>query len=209
MQHAVLSAPCDPQRPSPALRPCPHCEADNSARPSLTYSRGQWQLKECGRCQLVYLENPPEYDALEVEFAFEKTLAAERSYRRGRSPWAARFGVLRKLYKRLSGRQKMESLVRQFVARGRILDIEEQAPVIILTPRTGAHARPAIDARDHGDAPAYKMAVALQRPIRDHQRIGAGINHPLDQFARTLQAGRRAVDHAVVHRDGQAAAVAF
>ncbi len=46
-----------------------------------------WLLKACAGCGLVYLENPPDYGALQSELAWEKSVAAERKRRRDAEPF--------------------------------------------------------------------------------------------------------------------------
>lgn len=59
---------------SPAVlaRNCPNCGTDNSAASALEYSWQGWILKGCSSCGFVYLENPPGYEALVTDFAWER-----------------------------------------------------------------------------------------------------------------------------------------
>ncbi len=66
------------QSPQCKHRCCPICGRENVNEPSLRYSRGKWTLKQCSQCHLVYLENAPTYEALESEFAWEKTYHARK-----------------------------------------------------------------------------------------------------------------------------------
>lgn len=92
--------------------------------PVLRYSLAPWELKRCGGCGLVYLVNPPEYVALEEEFAWEKTWAEEGAKRRGRSPVLHDIGHgISTLPKRLLRRDKLGKWVRRFVAPGAVLDV--------------------------------------------------------------------------------------
>ena len=76
--------------------------------PVLAYSLAPWELKRCGGCDLVYLVNPPEYAALEEEFAWEKTWAEEGAKRRGRNPVLHDLGHgISTLPKRLLRRDKL------------------------------------------------------------------------------------------------------
>lgn len=110
-----------------AARACPVCDADNSGGSPHRFSRDAWTLRECPACGLVYLENPPAYEALEDEFAWEQTYEAERARRReGRRLYyllsdslkaikiIARGGNIYRKEKRIIGRH---------VLPGRILDI--------------------------------------------------------------------------------------
>jgi ribosomal protein L37E len=53
------------------VRLCPRCggEAFQSMR---DYSAPPWQIVDCSACGFVYLRNPPQYDRLVSEFAWEK-----------------------------------------------------------------------------------------------------------------------------------------
>jgi SAM-dependent methyltransferase len=58
--------------PAVLARNCPKCGTDNSATDALAYSWQNWILKGCSSCAFVYLENPPGYEALVSEFAWER-----------------------------------------------------------------------------------------------------------------------------------------
>lgn len=58
---------------------------DAPVRPS-KYSKDAWRLVECQETGLVYLENPPDYEALEEDFAWEKTYEEEGLRRRKEEP---------------------------------------------------------------------------------------------------------------------------
>jgi SAM-dependent methyltransferase len=66
-------------------RACPQCES--AAFVELRgYSSPPWQIAECGACGFVFLRNPPAYDQLVSNFAWEKTRVAEVKRRKERSP---------------------------------------------------------------------------------------------------------------------------
>jgi SAM-dependent methyltransferase len=67
------------------VRRCPHCDCD---APTLLpeYSSASWKIVSCQSCGFVYLRNPPKYEALVDEFAWEKTRDAEAKRRRRRRP---------------------------------------------------------------------------------------------------------------------------
>jgi SAM-dependent methyltransferase len=68
-----------------ATRACPQCEG--AAFHALTdYSSPPWQIVECGACGFVFFRNPPQYERLSSEFAWEKTRVAEVERRKARSP---------------------------------------------------------------------------------------------------------------------------
>ena len=103
------------------VRLCPRCggEAFQSMR---DYSAPPWQIVECSACGFVYLRNPPQYDRLVSEFAWEKTRVAEVERRRARSPirmWLDRMTRSRTgIYSPgIAGR------LRRMFAPGRVLDV--------------------------------------------------------------------------------------
>lgn len=106
-------------------RNCPLCETDNRQETPHHLSTGPWRLKSCRSCSLVYLENPPDYSALEDEFAWEKSFQAENDRRAKREP--VRYRLVRQGTRWLGWtgrtRHKLPRLVDEFVAAGRILDI--------------------------------------------------------------------------------------
>ena len=61
-------------------RRCPQCGTDNASATALKYSYEQWVLKQCAECAFVYLENPPAYEDLEADLAWEK-VGKERNER--------------------------------------------------------------------------------------------------------------------------------
>ncbi len=76
-------------RSTQSTRACPNCAADKAA-PLPAYSQDEWQVVECMGCTMVYLQNPADYEALEEDFAWEKTFAAEDAMRHRRKSWIKR-----------------------------------------------------------------------------------------------------------------------
>ncbi len=64
------------------------------------FSRGDWRLVRCRETGLVFLPDPPPYEALEEEFAWERTHSAEIERRLADEPVFARFS---RGWKRLRG----------------------------------------------------------------------------------------------------------
>jgi len=62
------------------------------------YSKGEWILLECAETGLVYLDNPVEYEALEEDFAWERTYVKEKEERRKKEPL---FSILSDLTKKI------------------------------------------------------------------------------------------------------------
>ena len=100
-------------------RACPSCGAD-AATPQPAYSPDPWEVAACVDCGFVYLRNPPEYKALEEEFAWEKTYEAKKKSSRGStffSPMARRVRNGLNMY-----RDKTKAFRRWF-NDGHVLDI--------------------------------------------------------------------------------------
>ena len=124
-------------RPSPATqepqslkckhRCCPICGRENANEPALGYSRSEWNLKQCSQCDLVYLENAPTYEALESEFAWEKTYYAEKSRRRkGNALRYLLSDAAKKVKLVIRGpkvRAKEQRFIRRYIGQGRMLDV--------------------------------------------------------------------------------------
>lgn len=105
-------------------RPCPLCGADNRARPPGPYGRLPWLVKTCPACGFTYLENPPAYAALEEDFAWEKTSAAEETRRRAARPFAKRLShAFRRFRQKILKRDKLFTLLSRHIPPGRVLDI--------------------------------------------------------------------------------------
>ncbi len=105
-------------------RPCPACDRDNADEPPSRYSRDDWQIKDCPDCDFVYLENPPAYEALKVEFAWEKTSEKERVERKAAEPAKQVVSDAAKTArKRLLKRDKLPKLIARHFQPGRVLDI--------------------------------------------------------------------------------------
>jgi SAM-dependent methyltransferase len=68
-----------------AIRACPQC-GSAAFRALSAYSSPPWQIVECPSCTFVYLRNPPDYEHLVSDFAWEKTRVAEVERRKARSP---------------------------------------------------------------------------------------------------------------------------
>ena len=67
------------------LRRCPQCDGDDpQGLPD--YSSEGWAVVACAVCGFVYLRNPPRYESLVDDFAWEKTRDAEVKRRRKQRP---------------------------------------------------------------------------------------------------------------------------
>ncbi|MBL9122862.1 MAG: class I SAM-dependent methyltransferase [Planctomycetaceae bacterium] len=105
-------------------RRCPICDSDNRPGDPLPDAPPPWRLKSCRSCNFVYLENPPGYQALEHEFAWERTWAAEAARRQAVEPWLHRVGAAAwAVNPRRMLRPKMVRLVQHFAGGGNLLDL--------------------------------------------------------------------------------------
>ncbi|HXE92006.1 MAG TPA: class I SAM-dependent methyltransferase [Terriglobales bacterium] len=106
------------------VRGCPLCGRDNSACPRLSYAAHPWVLRECAGCGLVYLENPPPYEALEADLAWEKTWAAEHERRLSEEPVFGRVAqAINWMRAHVLHRDKLSELILRYVAPGPVLDV--------------------------------------------------------------------------------------
>lgn len=116
--------------PAPAqapMRVCPLLERPTATR-ALPHAPPPWRLRQCLESGFVYLENPPGYEALEDEYAWEVTSARESRARREAEPLlhaaSSAFGGFRR---RVLRRNKIAGLCRA------------------LLPDSGAEALPLLD----------------------------------------------------------------
>ena len=81
-------------------RVCPNCGVDNGSVARLGYSWRDWALKKCAHCRFVYLENPPDYEALAKVYPWEENSNARRQRMGSEYPFTAAIskalGVLRR-----------------------------------------------------------------------------------------------------------------
>lgn len=61
-------------------RPCPSCGAADPTEYAALH-RDEWRMGQCASCDLVYLTNPPGYEALVEDYAWEKTWGQEKAAR--------------------------------------------------------------------------------------------------------------------------------
>lgn len=105
-------------------RPCPLCSSDQSGQPPGPYSKNEWNVKTCTDCGTTFLENAPEYEALESDFAWEKTSAAVDEERKKKKPVAKALDRFMKFFKdKVLKRDKAGTLTRAYMPPGKVLDI--------------------------------------------------------------------------------------
>lgn len=103
-----------------APRVCPVCEGDQATRLD-RYAPPDWDLVACDGCGFVYLSNPPHYEALQDELAWEKTSDAKRA-KGGSTPLSRLARWLRGQVAFLRTR-RLNALFQRLFGAGRVLDI--------------------------------------------------------------------------------------
>lgn len=103
-----------------APRPCPLCGGPRSERLK-AYAPAEWDVVQCADCGMVYLHNPPPYEALEEDFAWEKTYAEKK--KKGGSTVLS--GLNRWLRARLgmTGGKRADRSYLNWFGPGRVLDV--------------------------------------------------------------------------------------
>lgn len=100
------------------------CDRSNRESPPHACSLAPWNLKVCSGCGFVYLENPPDYDALSEEFAWEQTYELERKRRKAAEPVVFHISRITSYFRRsVFKRDKLRRLIRHEFARGKFLDV--------------------------------------------------------------------------------------
>jgi 2-polyprenyl-3-methyl-5-hydroxy-6-metoxy-1,4-benzoquinol methylase len=101
-------------------RDCPACGASGTS-PVTAYSPDPWQVADCGDCGFTFLRNPPEYEALEEDFAWQKTHAAKRvASGKGSTPFSP---IARKIRNGLGMYRDKTRSFRRWFNDGHVLDI--------------------------------------------------------------------------------------
>ena len=115
-----------------SLRNCPTCDGTNAV-PIAAYSPDPWQIVTCDNCELTYLRNPPAYEALEEDFAWEKTYVKKKKASKGSTPLSPAIRRIRTAFGMT--RDKTNSFRRWF-NDGHVLDIGCGAGDRITAPMT-------------------------------------------------------------------------
>jgi SAM-dependent methyltransferase len=115
--------PANPEGKSIAenISSCPLCDGTRRL-PLSHYSVEPWQLVQCEDCSFVYLKNPPSYDRLVTEFAYEKTSLAETERRKAERPVTLWIDHKTRWRLTLFGNPEINRFRRIF-APGRVLDV--------------------------------------------------------------------------------------
>ncbi len=101
-------------------RACPACEATGSTQVP-GFSPAPWQIASCDSCGFVFLRNPPAHEALEEDFAWEKTYVAKKEASRGSTVFSP---LARKIRNGLKMYRDQNRLFRKwFGETGKVLDV--------------------------------------------------------------------------------------
>jgi len=104
---------------------CPICESPPvRALPA----PDPWRLAWCGECHLAFITNPPRYEALTVEFEWERSADAERQRRRAAHGSIGSVNVsviawLKRNYRTLTRRNKLLAVATEFGLNGDVIDV--------------------------------------------------------------------------------------
>ncbi len=102
-------------------RVCPHC-GDDGFSPLADYSKEDWRVGSCTKCEFVYLQNVPVYDRMIDEFAWEKTWSDERERRTNERPTSVNASMMwRKIRKPF--RKSEHNMFEKLFRRGAVLDV--------------------------------------------------------------------------------------
>lgn len=102
-------------------RECPACLSED-ARPLMHYSRDGWNMVQCARCDQVYLNEAPIYEALSEELAWTKQFAKEAARRRQKTP-IVQWLDAKTRWRLHMFREDEWAYIAQRVAAGRVLDV--------------------------------------------------------------------------------------
>ena len=102
-------------------RRCPLCDS-TASRPLERYSTSEWHVVSCTACSFVYLSNPPHYEDLESNFAWESTSVAESARRASSRPLLTRLDRATRWRLHMLRRSR-EHFYRDLFRQGRVLDI--------------------------------------------------------------------------------------
>ncbi len=114
--HADVSAGVAPE-----MRACPACGGRES-RALPRYSTPRWQIVECANCRFVFLRNPPVYERMVEEFAWEKTKVVEKKRRKEARPAVIKLDQSTR-WRLGAFKQKRKVFYRSLFKPGRVLDV--------------------------------------------------------------------------------------
>lgn len=101
-------------------RACPACEATGSTQ-APEFSPAPWEIASCDSCNFVFLRNPPVTEALEEDFAWEKTYFTKKAASKGSTIFSP---LARKIRNGLKMYRNQNRLFQEwFGETGKVLDI--------------------------------------------------------------------------------------
>ncbi len=121
---------------TPIARVCPLTETAGPNR-SLPWAPAPWKLKQCETTGFVYLENPPGYEALKEDLAWEVTYEKERTRKKNAEPVRYQISKISKTVRSRTKRNKVRSLALQHLNENdksawRVLDVGCAEGVVLL-----------------------------------------------------------------------------
>ena len=130
------------------------------------YSKDQWRIVECQETGMVYLENPPKYEEMVDDFAWEKTFAEERKRRREEQPIVSRLSDVSKKSRKYM--QKLRKIEKLPVAYFKSLPRERrpQPRLVMLDVGCGVAENTVVIAnqlQDHLGLPVVPIGVEISR----------------------------------------------
>lgn len=113
---------------------CPNCGKNNQSAIPTRFGDAKWPIKQCVRCDFVFLEIAPVYEMLSHTFAWEKTSQTEKERRALKEPIkqfiSKNIKTFRNKYLR---RSKLTTLIALYFQPGNILDIGCAAGGLLMT----------------------------------------------------------------------------
>ena len=86
------------------------------------YAPSPWKIVKCMESNLVYLQNPPEYEHLEEDLAWEKTRTIEKKKRVEEEPIRSAVSNRLKKLKGLTKRNKIRDMIKSYIAKNSLKD---------------------------------------------------------------------------------------
>ncbi|MEX0742084.1 MAG: hypothetical protein WD079_04745, partial [Phycisphaeraceae bacterium] len=103
-------------------RACPLCGAAKPEQSRLFESDG-WTVVQCKVCAMVFLENPPSYEAVAQDFAWDQSRDRESVQRREREPWLHAVQHVLRPIRDAFRKDKVSALMRRYCQDGEFIDI--------------------------------------------------------------------------------------
>ncbi|WP_299831766.1 class I SAM-dependent methyltransferase [uncultured Roseobacter sp.] len=186
-------------------RPCPCCTATD-AEPWDRYSPDDWQVVRCITCDMTYLRNPVAYEALEEDFAWEKTYEAKKDVSKGSTALSPGIRSLRKKLG-LTHRDKHD-MYRTWFNDGHVLDIGCGLGARVRPPMTpygielskALHAHADAYMRSHGGFCAHGAGAEAIWEFDERQFDGIIMNSYLEHETEAMAVLKGA--HRALKNDG-------